>query len=114
MLLGAFLACFAAGPLGSFWGRRWCILFGVALLVIAITIMVVTTSMGVLYFARLLTGFGNGIVMTFTMVYVSELAPAKLRGLSYGFTCTWVTVGQAIGLVSLLCFLASAFRVLPC
>jgi len=101
MLLGAFISCFATGPLGSVLGRRWCIVFGVILLIVSIIIMVVTTSMGLLYFSRLVMGFGNGLVMTFTMVYVSELAPAKLRGLAYGFMTTWITAGTAIGLVSL-------------
>lgn len=99
MLLGAFIASFATGPLGSVLGRRWCILFGIILLIVSITIMIVTTALGPLYFARLVMGFGNGIVMTFTMVYVSELAPAKLRGLAYGFMTTWITAGTAVGLV---------------
>jgi MFS family permease len=100
MLLGAFLACFTTGPLGRYLARRWCIILGLLLLVVAIILMVVTTSMGALYFSRLLMGFGNGLVMTFTMVYISELAPAKLRPLSFGFTTTWVTLGTAVGLVS--------------
>ncbi|KAH8904649.1 sugar porter family MFS transporter [Coniochaeta sp. PMI_546] len=99
MLLGAFISCFATGPLGSVLGRRWCIMFGVLLLIASIIMMIVTTSMGVLYFARLVMGFGNGLVMTFTMVYVSEIAPAKLRGLAYGFMTTWITAGTAIGLL---------------
>lgn len=85
MVLGAFISCFATGPLGSFVGRRWCIMLGVIFLIVSTTIMVVTTSMGVLYFSRLLMGFGNGILMSQTMIYISELAPAKMRGLAYGF-----------------------------
>ncbi|KAK1763774.1 sugar porter family MFS transporter [Phialemonium atrogriseum] len=99
MLLGAFMSCFATGPLGSVLGRRWCIVLGVVLLIVSIIIMIVTTSMGLLYFARLVMGVGNGLVMTFTMVYISELAPAKLRGLAYGFMTTWITAGTAIGLL---------------
>ncbi|KAB5542484.1 general substrate transporter [Coniochaeta sp. 2T2.1] len=99
MLLGAFLACFTTGPFGAWLGRRWCIMIGLVLLVISIILMIVTTSMGVLYFSRLLMGFGNGLVMAFTMVYVSELAPSKLRPLSYGFMTTWVTLGTAVGLL---------------
>ncbi|KAK4442235.1 general substrate transporter [Podospora aff. communis PSN243] len=99
MLLGAFISCFAAGPLGSFCGRRWCILLGIILLVASIIIMIITTSLGVLYFSRLMMGFGNGLVMTFTMIYVAELAPSKLRGIAYGFMTTWITAGSAIGLL---------------
>ncbi|KAK3689085.1 general substrate transporter [Podospora appendiculata] len=99
MLLGTFISCFCTGPLGSYIGRRWCILIGVGLLIISITVMVVTTSLGVLYFSRLLMGFGNGLIMAFTMVYISEMAPAKLRGLSYGFMTTWITLGTSVGLL---------------
>ncbi|KAK0648090.1 general substrate transporter [Cercophora newfieldiana] len=99
MLLGAFLSCFAAGPLGSYMGRRWCIVLGTGLLVASVTMMIVTTSLGLLYFSRLVMGFGNGLVMTFTMIYVAELSPAKLRGISYGFMTTWITGGSAIGLL---------------
>ncbi|KAK4155413.1 general substrate transporter [Chaetomidium leptoderma] len=99
LLLGAFLSCFAAGPLGSVLGRRWCIQIGLILLVASITVMVVTTSMGALYFSRLLMGFGNGLVMAFTMVYISELAPSKLRGLAYGFMSGWITIGMGVGLL---------------
>ncbi|KAB5547407.1 sugar porter family MFS transporter [Coniochaeta sp. 2T2.1] len=99
MLLGAFISCFSTGPLGAVMGRRYCIILGVVLLIVSIIMMIVTTSLGVLYFSRLVMGFGNGLVMTFTMVYISELAPAKLRGLAYGFMTTWITAGTAIGLL---------------
>ncbi len=99
MVLGAFLAGFCTGPMGSVLARRWCILIGVVLLVASVTVMVVTTSIGALYFSRLLMGYGNGLVMAFTMVYVSEIAPSNLRGLSYGLTSGWITIGQAVGIV---------------
>lgn len=63
------------------------------ILVIGVTIQIVTTSMGALYVARVITGFSNGMLMSFTMVYVSELAPAKFRGLAYGLLSSWVTLG---------------------
>jgi MFS family permease len=112
MLLGTFISCFATGPIGSYVGRRWSILGGVVLLIVSIIIMIVTTSLGPLYFSRLLMGFGNGLVMTFTLVYISELAPAKLRGLAFGFACTWVTLGTAVGLVGLP--FQTLFRLLSC
>ncbi|KAK3380817.1 sugar porter family MFS transporter, partial [Podospora didyma] len=99
MLLGAFISSFTTGPIGSYLGRRWCILVGVILLIISNTIMIITVDLGVLYFSRLLMGFGNGLIMTFTMVYISELAPGGLRGLAYGFMTTWVTAGTAVGVL---------------
>lgn len=77
-------------------------MFGLILLLASITIMAITTSLGLLYFSRLMMGFGNGLVITFTMIYVAELAPSKLRGISYGFMTTWITGGSAVGLVSTL------------
>jgi MFS family permease len=99
MVLGSFLAGWSAGPIGTYLNRRWSMMLGVVLLVVSVTVMVATTSMGALYFARLLMGYGNGLVMAFTMVYVSEIAPSNLRGLSYGLTSGWITVGQATGTV---------------
>ncbi|KAM7212209.1 general substrate transporter [Rhypophila decipiens] len=99
MLLGAFLSCFAAGPLGSYVDRRRCIVLGTLLIVASVTIMILTTSLPLLYFSRLVMGFGNGLCMTFTMIYVAELSPAKLRGIAYGFMTTWITGGSAIGLL---------------
>lgn len=82
-----------AGPIGSYLGRRHSIMVALVVLVVGITVQVVTTSIRALYFARVITGFSNGMLMAFTMVYVAELAPAHFRGLAYGFLTSWVSLG---------------------
>ncbi|KAK1752331.1 general substrate transporter [Echria macrotheca] len=99
MLLGALFACFITGPLGSVLGRTWCIFTGVLFLVASILTMIFTTSIQVLYFARLIMGIGNGLVMSFTYVYMSEIAPSRWRGLTYGLTSGWITIGTGVGVL---------------
>ncbi|KAK2794395.1 hypothetical protein FQN51_000837 [Onygenales sp. PD_10] len=99
MLLGSFIASFLIGPIGSYLNRRFSIMLGAVLLIAAVTAMAVTTSFGVLYFARILMGISNGFLMSFTMVYVQEIAPPQFRGLSFGLIASWITIGTTIGYV---------------
>jgi SP family sugar:H+ symporter-like MFS transporter len=99
MLLGALIASFLIGPLGGYLGRRYCIIMGAILLIASITAMAVTTSLGALYFSRLLMGISNGFLMNFTFVYIQEIAPPHFRGLSFGFLASWITIGTTIGQV---------------
>ncbi|OQU93778.1 hypothetical protein CLAIMM_00250 [Cladophialophora immunda] len=99
MLLGSFIASCCTGLIGTYLGRRHSLMVGCALLIVGVTIQIVTTSMGALYFARLITGLSNGILMSFTFLYVVEMAPPYFRGLGYAFCSCWVTLGTAIGYV---------------
>jgi len=69
--------------------------------IIAIVIMITTTSFGALYFSRLLCGIGNGLLLNFSMVYLQESAPPYMRGLCFGLVTSWITIGTTIGMVSL-------------
>lgn len=99
MLLGSFIASLLAGLLGRFLGRRHSVMVGMVLLIVGVTVQIVTTDLGALYFARLVTGLANGLIMNFTFVYIAEMAPAHLRGVAYGLASGWVTLGTAIGYV---------------
>jgi len=59
MTLGAFVGSLMAGPISSYLNRRWSIFLGSFLCVIAVLVMVLTTKVGVLYFARLLLGIAK-------------------------------------------------------
>ena len=62
-------------------------------------IMMRTTSIGVLYFARLLIGIANGMLLTFSQLYLQECAPPQYRGLVIGFFQTWTSLGSLVGTV---------------
>jgi MFS family permease len=100
VLLGSFIASLLAGLFSRFLGRRHCVMVGMLFLIVGVTVQIVTTDLGPLYCARLMTGLANGLIMNFTFVYIAEMAPAHLRGVAYGLGAGWVTLGAAIGYVS--------------
>ena len=57
--LGAFVGSCFAGPISAYINRRWSIFVGSVLCCISVVIMITTTTLGALYFARLLLGFAK-------------------------------------------------------
>jgi MFS transporter, SP family, sugar:H+ symporter len=99
MILGAFISSATAGPIAKFIGRRPSIWIAAVLCVVANVIMMTTTSIGALYFARFLIGIANGMLMTFSQLYLQECAPAKYRGLVIGLFQSWTSLGTLVGTV---------------
>ena len=66
----------------------------------ACVIQITTTSKGVLYFGRLLLGFSNGFLVTFSNIYTSEVSPAHLRGVMVALFAYWVNIGAIFGAVA--------------
>ncbi|KAJ5210158.1 hypothetical protein N7491_009966 [Penicillium cf. griseofulvum] len=99
LLLGSFISSLLAGVFSRYLGRRHCVMLGMVVLIVGVTVQVVTTSLGVLYFGRLVTGLANGLIMNFTFMYVAEMSPAHLRGVAYAMVSGWVTLGSGIGAV---------------
>jgi MFS transporter, SP family, sugar:H+ symporter len=60
MTLGAFIASGLSGPLAQFLGRKACLWIACLMCCVSDAIMMGTTSVGGLYFARLLIGLSNG------------------------------------------------------
>lgn len=59
MTLGAFLGSLCAGPMSTYLNRRWSLFVGSVLCIISVIVMITTTSLGALYFARLLLGIAK-------------------------------------------------------
>lgn len=100
MTLGAIIGSFASGPIGAYLGRRHSLMLASLFIIISTVIMVVTTSFGALYFARLLVGIANGVFINFATVFLGEISPPHLRGLCFGMACFWISLGRVIGMVS--------------
>lgn len=77
--LGSFLSAIFAGFFGSYLGRKAGLWIACAVNAIAVAIQISNTSTGALYAGRLLLGFANGWLVTFSNVYTAEAAPAHLR-----------------------------------
>ncbi|PMD31531.1 putative maltose permease [Hyaloscypha variabilis F] len=99
MILGAFIASTAAGPIALLLSRKWSIWTAVGLCVIANVIMMTTDKIGGLYAGRLIIGLANGLFMTFAQLYLQECAPAKYRGLTISAFNTWTSIGTLVGTV---------------
>ncbi|KAJ5371958.1 hypothetical protein N7517_003964 [Penicillium concentricum] len=99
LLLGSFISSLLSGVFSRYLGRRHCVMLGMVVLVVGVTIQIVTTTLGLLYFGRLVTGLANGLIMNFTFLYVAEMSPAHLRGVAYALVSGWVTLGSGIGAV---------------
>jgi MFS family permease len=80
MTLGAFLSSGTAGIPSKKLGRRMCILIACAACVVSNIVMMATTSIGALYFGRLLNGLANGYFMTFSQLYACSPVLRHLVG----------------------------------
>jgi MFS transporter, SP family, sugar:H+ symporter len=99
MTLGAVVASGLAGPLAWKLGRRDCLWIACVLCWVADIVMMVSTSDGALYFARLLIGLANGLFMTFSQLYIQECSPAQYRGLMLSAFQFWTSIGTLIGTI---------------
>ncbi|PNS21008.1 hypothetical protein CAC42_3345 [Sphaceloma murrayae] len=99
MTLGAVVASGCAGPLAWRMGRKLNLWLACILCCVANVIMMATTSIGALYAARLLLGISNGMLMTFSQLYIQESTPAYYRGLALAAFQSWTSIGTLIGTI---------------
>jgi len=99
MTLGAFVGSLAAGPMAVTLGRKPCLWIACILCFVANSIMMGTTHLNGLYVGRLFIGLANGFFMTFSQLYLQEVAPAKYRGLTLACFQVWCSIGSLIGTI---------------
>ena len=97
MTIGTFIGSLLVGPFSSRFGRRHGIWAATLINFIATGIMIGTTSLGALYFARLILGISVGWFFTFAQVYVNEAAPAHLRGIVFAVYQSQLCIGSIVG-----------------
>ncbi|KAK3691948.1 hypothetical protein LTR37_018308 [Vermiconidia calcicola] len=97
MTIGTFTGSLLVGPFSSRFGTRHGLWGASVLNFIATAIMLGTTSTGALYFARLLLGISVGWFLTFSQLYVHEVAPAHLRGITFAVYQAQLSIGSICG-----------------
>ncbi|KAI1453823.1 general substrate transporter [Annulohypoxylon moriforme] len=97
MTIGTFIGSLSVGPFSSKLGRRHGLWAASILNYIATAVMIGTTNVGVLYFARFVLGISVGWFLTFAQVYINEVAPAHLRGIVFAVYQTQICIGSIIG-----------------
>ena len=80
VLLGCAVGAFLAGTLADFMGRRPTMLLNATLFLISAVITGAAGSAGVFIAGRLLGGLAIGAASVLAPMYISEIAPARLRG----------------------------------
>lgn len=77
---GTFFGAIIAGDLADFFGRRTTIISGCGIFIVGVILQVASTSYKLLVAGRLIAGFGVGFVSAIIILYMSEIAPKKVRG----------------------------------
>jgi MFS transporter, SP family, sugar:H+ symporter len=99
MTLGAVVGSLLCGPLGGYLSRRHGLWLATVTCYVANTIMMATSNIGAVYFARLLIGIANGFFQVFAQLYLQESAPPHLRGLALAIYQWWCSLGTLIGTI---------------
>ncbi|MCJ1239854.1 hypothetical protein MMC14_007852 [Varicellaria rhodocarpa] len=77
---GTFFGALIAGDLADFIGRRVTIIAGCGVFIVGVILQTASSSLGLLVAGRLIAGFGIGFVSAIIILYMSEVAPRKVRG----------------------------------
>lgn len=77
---GTFFGAIIAGDCADFFGRKWTIVGGCAIFAIGVVIQTASASVGVLAAGRLIAGIGVGFESAIVILFMSEIAPRKVRG----------------------------------
>lgn len=78
---GTFFGAIIAGDLADFIGRRTTIIAGCVVFLVGVILQVASAhGLGLIVAGRLIAGFGVGFVSAIIILYMSEIAPRKVRG----------------------------------
>jgi len=77
---GTFFGALMAGDVADFFGRRITIITGCIVFSIGCILETAAHGMGLLIAGRLIAGFGVGFISAIIILYLSEIAPRKVRG----------------------------------
>jgi MFS family permease len=77
---GTFFGALFAGSLADMIGRRPSIIGACLIFSVGVILQIVSTTIPLLVVGRLIAGFGVGIISSTVILYMSEIAPRKIRG----------------------------------
>lgn len=93
---GTFFGALLGGVLAERFGRRLTIMISCLLFSIGVAVQVGTVDVGGLVAGRLIAGLGVGGVSSTVILYVSEIAPRKVRGLLVSGYQWAITIGLLV------------------
>lgn len=79
---GTFFGALIAGDIADWMGRRFTVIAGCAVFIVGVILQTASAgpNLGLIVAGRLIAGFGVGFVSAIIILYMSEIAPRKVRG----------------------------------
>lgn len=99
---GTFFGAVIAGDLADYFGRRTTIIAGCGVFIVGIILQTASTSYKLLVGGRAVAGIGVGFVSAIIILYMSEIAPRKIRGALVSGYQFCITIGLL--LASCVCY----------
>ncbi|KAI1498204.1 putative transporter [Biscogniauxia marginata] len=90
---GTFFGALLAGDLADWYGRRTTIIGGCVIFLIGVALQTASAGLRLIVAGRLVAGFGVGAVSAILILYMSEIAPRKIRGAIVSGYQFCVTIG---------------------
>lgn len=101
--IAAMIGSLASNVLADWLGRRKALAISDFSLIIGTIVTIIARKSGYLIAGRVLTGLGEGLIVTINPVYIAELTPARYRGACLSFlTAAWLTSEAAALAVALI------------
>lgn len=100
MMFGAAIGALLSGPLSSLWGRKKSLLTGAVLFILGSVGCAAAQSMGILSLSRLILGLAVGVASFTAPLYLSEIAPERIRGSMISLYQLMITIGILAAFVS--------------
>ncbi|MFC0336426.1 MFS transporter, SP family, galactose:H+ symporter [Kushneria avicenniae] len=104
MMVGAALGALGAGAISQRFGRKKALLYSSLLFFVGALVAVAATSPHILVVARILLGLAVGVASFTAPLYLSEVAPERIRGTTISFYQLMVTIGILAAFMSNLAF----------
>lgn len=93
MMFGAALGALCSGPMSSSLGRKKCLLLGAVLFVVGSIGCAIANSTEVLAISRFILGLAVGVASFTAPLYLSEIAPERIRGSMISLYQLMITIG---------------------
>ncbi|WVF72072.1 hypothetical protein IAT40_006884 [Kwoniella sp. CBS 6097] len=99
---GTFFGAIIAGDVADWIGRRITVVIGCGIFIIGCILQTASTGLGLLVAGRIISGFGVGFISAIIILYMSEIAPRKVRGAIVSGYQFCITIGLL--LASCVCY----------
>ncbi|KAF2147895.1 MFS monosaccharide transporter-like protein [Myriangium duriaei CBS 260.36] len=96
---GTFFGAIFAGALADWFGRRTTIIAGCGVFAVGVVLQIASHGLGLLVAGRLIAGVGVGFVSAINILYMSEVAPRKVRGAIVSCYQFAITIGLMLAAI---------------